>query len=1125
MSGRRGWKVAALVVVVWARLGQALPAAAEDPRVLAVRSLIADGRYDEAETRASALSGPSAPALEGQADGQELYVDALIRNGRGGEPRTLALARALPATASGRRLLGEALLESGFYRDAAVELSRAVRLEEQVAGATGAGLAESLDSLARALLWLERRDDALRAAERAVALCEQQAPASAALAGALATRGFVRQRRAEYASARADLEHARQIRASLAERHPETARILTLLGDELRIDGHLPEARETLESALAIAEATLRSGHPDIAETLQKLAIPVTELGEFDRAMRLVERSLSIDEGAYGPNHPLVGIQLNDLADSYSKRGDYGEARRAQQRALTIYERRLGADHSYVATAVFNLALINEDVGDFAEAARLHRRALRTWERTVGPGHPYTAWALMGLGDALANQGRHQDAIPLYERSLAIRKGALNPDHDQVAEVLTKLSRSLAATNRMTRAAAVSGEALQLWERSKNPEGLSDALLSRARIDMARGDYEAARIGFQRTIDVRVPLFGADHPGVGDARAGLAEAWLASGRRDQALEAALAAERIGRDHLRLTTSSLPERQALNYAAARPHGLDTALATLANGGSGTPTLDALVRSRALVLDEIAARQHILEGAAGEAVAPLLARLNLARQRLANLAVRGPEGLPAAQYASLIDGARREKEAAESTLAERSAVVRRELARKEVGLEDVGAALPARTAMVSFVRYERSTFPAAGATDPAARIQKAPAYLAFVLRADTAEPAVVDLGAARSLDAAIARWRRELANGITPEGAVTPGGERALRTAGLSLRKQLWDPVAGHLAQVDQVFVVPDGALNLLPLAALPSDATRYLVETGPTIHYLSAERDLVVRETPGRAAKGLLAVGGPAYGNTGGQAAPAIATTAQRSVCGTLETIMFPVLPASRDEAEDVTAAWRRAGAAAGGQAEPTLILTGASATEAAFKRSSPGRRILHLATHGFFLDPKCAAAGASGPGRTPATPPAALFPENPLLQSGLALARANYRSAPDRKGEDGILMAEEVAGLDLDGVEWAVLSACDTGLGEIKAGEGVLGLRRAFQIAGARTIVMSLWAVEDQAGRAWMRALYEGRLGAHQSTADAVRNASLTVLRQRRADGVSTHPFFWAGFVAAGDWR
>ncbi len=142
-----------------------------------------------------------------------------------------------------------------------------------------------------------------------------------------------------------------------------------------------------------------------------------------------------------------------------------------------------------------------------------------------------------------------------------------------------------------------------------------------------------------------------------------------------------------------------------------------------------------------------------------------------------------------------------------------------------------------------------------------------------------------------------------------------------------------------------------------------------------------------------------------------------------------------------------------------------------------------------------------------------------------MLLSGLVLAGANHRGAAGFDEDDGILTAEEIAAMDLSGVEWAVLSACDTGVGEIENGEGVFGLRRAFQVAGARTLIMSLWSVEDQATRVWMHALYEGRLLKGFGTAEAVREASLRALRDRREKGQSTHPFFWGAFIAAGDWR
>ncbi len=193
--------------------------------------------------------------------------------------------------------------------------------------------------------------------------------------------------------------------------------------------------------------------------------------------------------------------------------------------------------------------------------------------------------------------------------------------------------------------------------------------------------------------------------------------------------------------------------------------------------------------------------------------------------------------------------------------------------------------------------------------------------------------------------------------------------------------------------------------------------------------------------------------------------------------------------------------------------------------------------MLHLATHGFFLADECGSAldgtrAVGGVASGPSAVGAKVAPsrsseqiESPLLLSGLALAGANRRGAAGPNEDDGILTAEEVASLNLDGVEWAVLSACDTGLGEVRAGEGVFGLRRAFQVTGVRTTIMSLWSVEDRATQRWMRALYTGRLAKQLTTADAVSEASLTVLRERRTAGQSTHPFFWAAFVAAGDWQ
>jgi len=201
-------------------------------------------------------------------------------------------------------------------------------------------------------------------------------------------------------------------------------------------------------------------------------------------------------------------------------------------------------------------------------------------------------------------------------------------------------------------------------------------------------------------------------------------------------------------------------------------------------------------------------------------------------------------------------------------------------------------------------------------------------------------------------------------------------------------------------------------------------------------------------------------------------------------------------------------------------------LSGRSATEAALKHRAAGARVLHLATHGFFLGGRCGSPLAQPPDKGTLAPAAGPGdPGNPLLLAGFALAGANRRQAAGPDDEDGILTAEEIAALDLRGTEWAVLSGCDTGVGEVRAGEGVFGLRRAFQIAGARTVIMSLWRVNDEDTGRWMASVYEQRFGRGAGTMEAVRQATLEQLRRRRRAGSSTHPFYWGGFIAAGDWR
>ncbi len=598
----------------------------------------------------------------------------------------------------------------------------------------------------------------------------------------------------------------------------------------------------------------------------------------------------------------------------------------------------------------------------------------------------------------------------------------------------------------------------------------------------------------------------------------------------------------------------PEQQALRFAVARASGLDAALSLAVDDPEATSTrdaMDAVVRSRTLVLDEIAWRHRVLADAADPETERLLGVLAATRRKLANVVVAGPRpGTAAERFRGIVEWLQKEKDATEKALAERSAEFQSELALGRAGLTEVWGALPSGSALVSFVRYDRmSEQSSARAAPPVPKRDGDSSYLAFVLLKGRLEPVLVTMGPAETVEARLREWHRQVSTFPGKSEAEQVRAVAKARKTGQALRELVWDPVATVLGDVQLVFVVPDGALHMMNLAALPVGESEYLVESGAVIHYLSAERDLLRGSDARGAGQGLLAIGGPAYDATsmfaslsreeagqgeqaqvaasssvsvssGSDAPSGVAYRGQRSSCGTFASMHFSALPAARLEVEELVSRWAHG---------EVTRLTGPEATESAFKREAPAYRVVHVATHGFFLGGDCASTlavlrgiGGVTQGVAPVVLPVG---ENPLLLSGLAFAGANHRTAAGPEEEDGILTAEEIASLDLRGVEWVVLSACETGVGEVKSGEGVFGLRRAFQVAGARTLVMSLWGVEDEATRRWMQGLYEARFAHGETTAAAVREASLAVLGERRERGEGTHPFYWGAFVAAGDWK
>jgi hypothetical protein len=641
----------------------------------------------------------------------------------------------------------------------------------------------------------------------------------------------------------------------------------------------------------------------------------------------------------------------------------------------------------------------------------------------------------------------------------------------------------------------------------------------RAHAALCLGDAAAARRDLARALAIESAYRPRSDFDVAWAHNGLSLCAWAEGDLATALDHALRGEAARRQGILGIVGGLSEVDALAAARSRNSGQNLMVASLLAGPASTPNavrvFDSIIRSRALVEDAMLSRRRRLRALVDPAIAGLAESLAVVRERIARVGMDPVLDNDASRDSVSAFKWRERELLGELTARDPGFAAASE--RSDLGLSDVAAALPGDAVLLSYQRYH-SPVTRAGAGH--ARLETASCDVGFALDGRSGALTVADLGSAAENDSLIRSWRSLLGES---QDSRTDFAAR-LGRLGQVLRRKLYDPLVPAGTTLRRLFVVADGSIALLPLAALPDEDGRTLLEAGPTVEYLSAERDLVPAAEPvAESGHGLLALGNPDFAATAPVAglagfevtrpAPADARAGTGSMalalrraeslppCARPSRESFAPLPQSGAEALEVCDLARHAGIPAAG-------LIGTVASEPAFKRWAPGRQYLHLATHGFFVDTVCDSADWTA--------------GSALLRSGLVLAGANTRSAGGNGDDDGFLTAEEVAGLDLGAARCVVLSACESGLGDLVAGEGVVGLRRAFRIAGARSLVTTLWKVEDNTARAWTRAFYRELLIEGAEPAEATRRASLAILRALRATGQEPDPGTWAAFVVSG---
>ena len=853
--------------------------------------------------------------------------------------------------------------------------------------------------------------------------------------------------------------------------------------------GDLDKALPLAETALAIREKELGADNFDVTQALFALGNILSDQGDYQQAEAFYKRTLETREKLLGKDHISVSAILNNFATLYKDRGEYNEAELFLERALKIREKELEPNHILIASILMNLGNVNSAKGNIQKAEAFYKRVLEIREKAHGAESAEVAVALNNIANLYEDFAK---AEPLYLRALAIREKVFGAEHQEVGQTLYNLAILYANARKYDKALNVGERSLNIFEKTLGAEHpfTSYPLNFLAIIYKVKGNFEKAEAFYLRSIAIKEKTQGNFHPSLGGAFSNLANLYAVKGEIEKAIAAQTRANEIFEYNIALNLTIGSESEKINFIRTisdsenRTFSLN-ALTAPDSAEAAALAASTVLRRKGRVLDALSDNLAALRRRFNSRDQALLDQLNETNTNLSKLILEGAQEISAEEHRKKITGLEKEKENLEDEISRRSAGFYER--KKAISLESVQESIPTDAVLLEIALY-RPVSPQISEFETESSSNANLRYAAYVIRKNGAVK-WKDLGAAKQIDAAIDDFRKALRD---PK-------RKDVKMLSRALDEKVLQPVRQLFGNAKHLLISPDGKLNLIPFEALFDENNRFFVENY-RVTYLTSGRDLLRLQTARKSKAKPLIIANPLFGeadssrNFTGSRKAVSSNKKHRSITATrnLSDTYFTPLGGTMQEARSIQAIFPEA-----------EFLTGREAGETALKQIT-APQILHIATHGFFLEDKEISENENAK------------VENPLLRSGLAFAGANRRKDGN---DDGILTALEASGLNLWGTKLVVLSACDTGLGEVRNGEGVYGLRRAFVLAGTESLVMSLWAVSDFATRELMTDYYKN-LKQGTGRGESLRLVQLEMLKRENRQ----HPFYWASFIQSGEW-
>ena len=1026
--------------------------------------------------------------------------------------------------------LATVYLDLGKYPDADKATEQALAIKVKLSGENNIDVAATETNLAIIFEKEDKYAEAETYFKKAIAT-DQRLGDAAELSHGLKGLGLLYTNSGKYAQAE-DLaqQQLAAFEKAYGPQDPRIADTLNDLGTDFELNGKLAEAEQTLSKALVIAQKAPSPSQSLIATIEQNLGGLLRNEGKYPQAESLMFQALNSRAKALGPDHPDVASALASLGLLYEYEMRFSDAERATRQALDIDTKALGPGSIATARMMVQLAHLYGSHGEPGPAEQLYVSAIRIYLRVTNQAPRQVASVVFQGAQQFLNDGNLQVAASLFNDAGGIYRNAEGDSSLGAARCLTNLGAVAEDLGKHDQAEGLQKKALAIFEKVSGPDSIDlvEPLAGQARTYKSEKRFAEVEPLYLRALKIDQAHFKANNPNLRALESDLAALYFVWDKPVQA--APYFHTYLGNlmDEFRANAATMSERERLNYFATQKLAFPLFFNFVVRYHDQMPELsgqmyDALLEEKGLIAASAASMRAAVVASGDPQAVAMLDKLSSDRAQMAALmeTTAGDQANHKTQINQLGD----EANTLEQTLMKRSAAMSQQQAQNAATWRDVQKALKPGESAVEVTR-----FPYDEGFGPTADL----VYVALVVTPDCKQPILINLGKAKDLEAGpILAYRDHVGQtrGLEAEAPASAAQQGTVANTSAAYAA-FWKPLEPALNGARRVYLSPDGVLTTIPIGLMAGSDGNLLMEK-IQLRIVDSTKDLLL---PARVAssKSALLVGNPKFDLTATEQKAAIAqlrggatgagthqaaATAQVSNAGAaqfssrggdLKGSDLNPLPGTQVEVDSVYKLLKSAG-------WQTTEYTGDLALKDTVTQAH-GPRLVHIATHGFFLSDEELKAAAEAEGN------AANVNEDPMLRAGLFFAgadRVRQGAAPEAGVDDGVLTAYEASQLNLEGTELVVLSACETGLGKELNVDGVFGLRRGLQEAGAESLLMSMWSVPDKETEELMSLFYAKWL-AGMDKPEALRQAQLEERETVKKRYGKDLPFYWGAFVLIG---